>query len=334
MTTVLNNGPLERAVSALSAVLPSGVDVHPTDGSGRVVVGGTEIAVVWAGKGGLSDVRRVLMEHDNCDVVVARQFSAGAREHLKAEGVGWVDETGSAEIVIGPIIVSRTGRPPKSAPRPPRWTPSVVAIGEALLCGVRGTVAETVEATGLSVGSCTNSLGVLTELGLLEAGAARGPGSARSIVDRRAFLDAYATAAVALRPTMSLQIGVTWRDPVTGLIEVGSEWDRVGLAWTATGVAAASVVAPYLGSVTTVEAYVDATTIVGLEAAATSVGLRPIDGGRLTLRPFPSVSIDQLAQTKKGLRVAPWPRIYADLLGVGVRGEEAAEHLWEVIDAR
>lgn len=30
------------------------------------------------------------------------------------------------------------------------------------------------------------------------------------------------------------------------------------------------------------------------------------------------------------LRVAPWPRVYADLRVSGVRGEEAAEHLFEV----
>lgn len=32
-----------------------------------------------------------------------------------------------------------------------------------------------------------------------------------------------------------------------------------------------------------------------------------------------------------GLRVAPWPRVYADLRAVGVRGEEAVEHLREMV---
>jgi hypothetical protein len=39
----------------------------------------------------------------------------------------------------------------------------------------------------------------------------------------------------------------------------------------------------------------------------------------------------RLAKEMEGLRVAPWPRVYADLLSLGVRGEEAAEHLREVV---
>jgi len=35
-----------------------------------------------------------------------------------------------------------------------------------------------------------------------------------------------------------------------------------------------------------------------------------------------------------GIRVVPWPRVYADLRLVGVRGEDAAEHLREVMRGR
>lgn len=331
----MTNSGNDRAVDALVAVLPAGVEARRVRGAGHsVTVAGRKLMVAWAGKGGLADVRRVLAVDPRLDVVVARQLSAGAREHMREVGVGWVDETGAAEISVGSIIVSRTGRPPVTPPKPPRWTPAVLAVSEALLCGTRGTVAETARVTGLSTGSCTNALRALTELGLLDAGAGRGRESARRVADRRGLLDAYATAAPALRPTVSLPVGVAWRDPVAGLIETGAAWERAGIRWAATGSAAASVVAPHLGSVTTVEVYVDTTTIVGLEAAAAAVGLKPIDGGRLTLRPFPTVTVDRLAETTGGLRVAPWPRIYVDLLGVGVRGEEAAEHLWEVIDDR
>ena len=62
--------------------------------------------------------------------------------------------------------------------------------------------------------------------------------------------------------------------------------------------------------------------------------LRPIAGGRLTLRPFPTVTVRRLASEIGGLHVAPWPRVYADLRTFGVRREEAAEHLLEVIRGR
>ncbi len=111
---------------------------------------------------------------------------------------------------------------------------------------------------------------------------------------------------------------------------MGKRWDRARVAWAATGTVAAHVIAPYLTWVSSGDVYVGADTIAGLEAAATRVDLRPIEGGRLTLRPFPTVTARSLADVKEGLRVAPWPRVYADLRGVGVRGEEAAEHLREV----
>lgn len=325
-------GSTDRVVDALVAVLPAATEIRADSGDG-VVVAEQHVQAVWAGKGSLGDVRE-LLAIDRPDVVVAAHLSPGAREELRRAGVGWVDETGAAEIAIGTIIVSRTGHPPKKIAKPPRWTPGVLAVTEALLCGTRATVAEAEKATGLSAGSCTKALRALIDLGLLEASAARGRGSARRVQDRRTLLIAYAEASAALRPTVSLQVGVTWRDPIDDLIKLGRRWDEGNLSWATTGAVAAGVLAPYLGAVTTAEVYVAAKTIAELDAAARNVELRPIEGGRLTLRPFPTVTIDRLATTVDGLRVAPWPRVYADLVGVGVRGEEAAEHLWEVVNDR
>lgn len=72
----------------------------------------------------------------------------------------------------------------------------------------------------------------------------------------------------------------------------------------------------------------NASTVPSLQAAAELAGLRRIEGGRLSLLPFPTVTTDCLATVTDGLRVAPWPRVYADLRSVGVRGEDTAENLW------
>jgi len=162
----------------------------------------------------------------------------------------------------------------------------------------------------------------------------RGRGSARQVTDPDRLLDEYATAATAMMSAIALTVGVTWRDPVAGLSEIGQRWERAGVAWVATGAVAASVLAPYLTTVTAGEIYVDTKTIAGLESVAAMADLRPIEGGRLTLRPFPTVTARLLAVVKDGLCVAPWPRVYADLRVVGVRGEEAAEHLREVVRGR
>lgn len=336
-TRISKSNIARRVEAAVRAVLPRSarIRVHRHDSVVDLVVNGVPIEATWITEGGLRQVRGLLTRRRACpDIVVARRLSPGAREALSAAGVGWVDETGAAEIVLKSLIISRSGHPDVSPARPPRWTPAVLAVAEALLYGTNATVAAAQEATGLSTGSCTYALGVLTELELLSSEARRGRGSARRITNPDELLDAYATAAAGKAPAATLTVGVTWRDIVTGLIETGRRWETAGVDWAATGAVAASVIAPYLTSVTTAEVYVDAGTIGDLEVVAAKANLRPIEGGRLTLIPFPTATSRVLAEEIDGLPVVPWPRVYADLRTTGVRGEEAAEHLLEVVRGR
>jgi hypothetical protein len=327
-----------RAVRAVLDVLPRSADVRSAArGTGAdLIIGGQPLDIEWVGEGSLRDVRRLLNMRGGRPevVVVGRRLSPGARELLSSGGIGWVDETGAAEIALGSIVVSRTGTHEEQVEKPRRWTPSVIAVAEALLCGTPGTVEAAAEATGLSTGSCTNALRFLTDLGVLESGTARGPGSARHVTDSDRLLDEYAAAADAARSSLSLIVGINSRDIIGDLVDTGTSWDDAGVAWASTGAAAASAIGPYLTAVNASEVYVAADTIAGLEAVAAQGGLRPIEGGRLTLRPFPTVAVRRLAEVLGGLRVAPWPRVYVDLRTLGVRGEEAAEHLREVVHDR
>lgn len=325
-----------RAEQALLDVLPPSVRAEViADAVGSdFVVAGRQIRVEWAREGNLGDVRRVLDAAQRPDVVAGRRLSPGARHVLAQAGVSWVDETGAAEVALGTIIVSRTGRPATPSSRPAHWTRATLAVAECLLCGIDATVSSTREATGLSTGSCTNALRALTELGLLEADATRGRRAGRRVRDERTLLSAYAAAADALRPSESLQVGVLWRDPVAGLSMTGRTWTSSGVGWCATGAAAAAVLAAHLTTVGTTDVYIDTDTMAGLAAAAAEARLAPIEGGRLTLRPMPTQGVRRLSSEVSGLRVAPWPRVYADLRTIGVRGEEAAEHLLEVMSAR
>ena len=328
---MISNAIARRAEAAIAAVLPRTVQVfRGREGEHSVDLrfNGHCIEVEWLGEGGLRQIRELIARQTiRPDVVVARRISLGGREALSNAGIGWVDESGAAEIALGTLIVSRSGRPPEAPGKPPHWTPAVLAVAETLLCGRRATVGEVQEASGLSAGSSTNALRTLTDLGLLYASARRGRNSARQISDRDRLLDKYAVAAEAMRPPTAITVGVTWRDFVVGLGETGRRWNGEGISWAATGAVAASVIAPYLTTVAAGEVYVDAMTPVGLEWVAAGADLRPIEGGRLTLRPFPTITAKLMASEKKGIRVAPWPRVYADLCLVGVRGEEAAEHL-------
>lgn len=327
-----------RTEEAVAAVLPPSVrvrrrreDGHSTD----LEVNGDPVRVTWLGEGGLRQARELISRQKNHpDVAVARRMSLAAREFLSAAGIGWVDETGAAEIASGSLIISKDGRVPESPRKPPHWTPAVLSVAEALLCGGRGTVGDMQEVTTLSAGSATNALRTLTDLGLLHAEVRRGPNSSRRIVDSDRLLDEYATAATALMPAVSVSVGVTWRDPVAGLVSTGRQWDHAGIPWAATGAVAGSALAPSLTTLASSEVYIEGRTGASLERVAARSGLRPIRGGRLILRPFPTVTTRRLATVKDGLRLVPWPRAYADLRVVGVRGEEAAEHLRETMHDR
>src|SRR5690242_10680613 len=130
--------PHQRAEAALRAVLPRSVSVRVAarDSGADVLVNGIAIQARWIGEGGLRRAREILeRKQDRPDVVVARLLSPGAREALSEAGVGWIDETGAAEIAVGSIIVSKSGRPEPAQEKPARWTPASLAVAEALLCG-------------------------------------------------------------------------------------------------------------------------------------------------------------------------------------------------------
>ena len=339
MSRIFRTDPDDRAVRALIHVLPRKAKVVPAGvkaGEEHFMVNGTHLRVVWIGEGRLSDVRAALGGGPGLPdmVVVARRISPGAQELLSGEGVGWVDETGAAEIALGPILVSRTGRRPEASQETTRWTPSVFAVAEALLCGIRPTVADAVAETGVSRGGCQKALRFLAKQELLDAAAERGRHSARELRDPGRLLGVYAAAVSEESPPQSIQIGVTWRDPIATLSEIGEKWDAIGVKWACTKGLAASVLAPFLSEVNSADIYIESRSMVGLEAAALGVGLRILDGGRMTLSPFPTTTSQRLSTQAQGLRLAPWPRVYADLRQVGVRGEEAAEHLREVMHAR
>ncbi len=326
-----------RIEVAMRAILPQGIeaDFTPLDRiSVKIILSTQEIRIKWVGEGWLGQVRPILKEPNPPDVVVARRMSPGAREALADARIGWVDELGAAEIAIGSIVVSRSGRPPPKSERPKRWTPTVLAIAEALLCGHKPTVSATYDTTGLSWGSCTNALRVLETLKLISSTAARGRGSARQVVDMEALLEEYALACNALATKSKLVVGLSLRDPVEELIRIGRKWTELDVKWAATGAVAAMVLAPVLTNVSSAEVYVDGRTITELELIARQADLLPIEGGRLTLKAFPTSAMGRLSSKQAGLMIAPWPRVYADLRMVGVRGEEAAEHLRELMRAR
>ena len=264
------------------------------------------------------------------DVVAAPLLSPGAR-HLVGEcGAGWLDETGAAEISDGLLLISRSGTVPPRRTGDPQWRPATLAVCEALLTGCPATATAVTGRTGLAASTVVGALKFLDRSGFLSASAARGRLSGRYVSDAEGLLDAYASAAGQLRSAIALRVGAIWRDPLSGAVSAGERWGDSGISWAVTSALAADVLAPMLAEPAPLEVYVGGRTLGDLRKSAEIAGLREMEGGRILLRPFPTLAGQMLREEiKPGLISALWPRVYADLRIVGVRGEDAAEHLRE-----
>lgn len=329
----------ERAVSALEAVLHTAPRARSAEGPKRdliVTLGDKDLLVRWLTVGWPQQVEAALHDKPRPDVIVAPRMSPGARAVAKKAGVGWVDESGAADIVIRDssgttIIIETTGKPPAPLDSRIGWKRATLAVCEAILSGqATPTVNSVIEATGISMGSAVAALKFLEKDGHLVSSAARGPGAARRVADRDEFLDAYATAAERLRSPISIRVGVLWRDPAAGAIQTGQFLEAAGIDWAATSALSASILAPMQTEVAPLEIYVAGKTWSDVRRAASAAGLQEMDGGRLVMRPFPTPAGAKLTETiADGFHSVLWPRAYADLRISGVRGEDAAEHLRE-----
>ncbi|ORA83838.1 hypothetical protein K3U93_23750 [Mycobacterium malmoense] len=328
----------DRAVNALRAVYRGVLRARPVNDRSRDVIvnlDDDEFRVRWLPAGWPQQVAEAVHDDLRPDILVAPSMSPGARKAARDAGVGWVDESGAAFIhhrnpsTRTTIWIETEGTPP--VPRDSRvgWRPATLAVCEALLADVAvPTVSSVVQATGISMGSAAEALKFLEKEGHLARAEARGPGSARRIVDRDELLDAYAIAAERLRSPIALRVGVLWRHPVVDAIDFGQTMAKNHISWAATGALSARVLAPVQTEISPMEVYVPGRAPSDLRHAAYAAGLREIDGGRLLLRPFPTPAGDKLTKgNADGFRSMLWPRVYADLRTTGVRGEDAAEHL-------
>ena len=266
--------PDARILAAIRRAVPT-QDVRliaTKDAVTELTVGATPLRATWVPRGWPSEVRSAIAAHPHSDIVVAPSISPGAREVARSAGVGWVDESGEADIAIGPLIVVRERRPTEPSTRPARgWTPATAAVVEALLLGTKASVKHVVAATGLSTGSATNGLHLLASEGLLSADAARGRNSGRRVADRDALLSDYVDALAAFPPLAELRTGVLWSDPVADAVAIGKHWESHGRSWAATGALAAEVLAPFQTEVSPIVIYVDAKSASDLHVAASEL---------------------------------------------------------------
>lgn len=334
-----------RIQDATLGVLPPGQRVEVIPGSAadvpsfdvRVRVGRSAHRFVagWAGAGWPADVRTLVTVAPDLDVVYAKNLSDGARSWLAERHIGWVDETGRANIVLesGLVIVREPTATEKHQVVGDHWTNTMLAAVEAVLAGVAPTVEAVESATGMSRGASANALSRLERRGLLERPARqRGPNAARQVVDVDSLIDQYTEAAAEFRKNQKVvRLHRLWADPLDVLdIEIGPGLTAMGVTWAVTGAAASTLLAPYLSDVTVLELYVDRSLLRAPDRLAGILGGRVVERGhRIEVRDLPT-SMSARGPKIGGVQLALPARVYADLMASGGRAAEAAHHLREV----
>ncbi|MDQ6776030.1 MAG: type IV toxin-antitoxin system AbiEi family antitoxin [Actinomycetota bacterium] len=335
---------ISRAGKIVSQAL-DGVVVEPAAGDARadLVVrtrdGATmTIEVKWAGEGWPQDVRRAAADVPDpwpADVwLLAHHLSPGAIEWLRERGANWADASGQARI-HGPrgLIVIREPSGADSAPKPPRrftWSLSAMIVAEAILATADRPLhaTELAEQSGWSVPQVANVLAAFDSEGwTVKRGAARGPRAHRDLVEADAMLGSWSEAITA-KPRRTRTAHRAGRDVMRLLREELAPALNRDVRWALSGWGALELTAPFATTTPSLHVYVSDSDFAGaLSEALVHAALREVDeGGRVTFWPVDARAL-AFAAERDGIPVASPPRVYADLIGFGARGLDAAAHL-------
>jgi hypothetical protein len=260
--------------------------------------------------------------------IIAEAISPGAREALRAEGVGYFDRGGSLYLPAHGAYIFVDKPPPKNEAR---------AIG-SIFTGRKAQVLQTVF---LSRGDWMSVKDIATKAGVSPATVSQtfsdlerrewldtrgsGPGKLRRLVDPGKMLDAWTRFLSDQKPKPQRHyfISAQGNDLIHRL---ATTCDDHMAMYAVTGEAAAQAYAPYLTSVSQVlcRMLAGASTIGTLEdLQARAVN----EGWNLAVIESPSPGDFTQIETKDGVRLANPLQVYLDLQQGSGRAKELAEHL-------
>ena len=284
-------------------------------------------------------------DSDTTPVVVVQRMTDQLRTQLDDRHIAWVAEDGTGRVVIDPgLYVARgpsTGPAALESESTISWSKSAGAVAEALLSQRTRSSPTAVQAipplemlagrTGVSPGQVSRVLASFDSLGwTTKSGAARGPLALRTVEDPAAMLSSW-SAWHASRRFATLRGHAIVRDTSRFVAERLVPNLPPG-TWCLTGFAAAAMVAPFTTSIPSIACSVDRGQLdVDWTRMLDLAGLRRVTTGEAVL--FIDAEPHVMLQADTSSRDAPTastPRIYADLLAAGMRGDETAAHLREV----
>lgn len=312
----------------------------------------TVLRPYWAGQGFRKDVEaaRAAMRDagipaEDVPVIAARRLPRTTRRDLENDGLSWVDEVHGAR-VFSPSGLAVVVEHPAAPPRHDldlKWTEALGAVAEYVLGahsvsaqheehGAVPGVVDIAAALQLAPSIVSRAVRMFDAQGWTrKQGPERGPGARREMVDPGGMLTGWAGWYRAGR-TATIQAHGLIRN-YERFLDRGLPHAWKGTWWLATGAAAADRRAPYLTSVPQVDLYLDSAVFddgAAIDDLLARADLRVVDSGaRVRIH-----RSDRFLRAVTRAAAAPDRqvgdiRLYGDLLRVGGRAEEAAEHLRE-----
>ena len=299
------------------------------------------LRAISAGEGWPSDVRAVLREigreWPRDFVAVAPRFSPGAIRVLLDAGANWADSVGEIRIVRPPLLIRAFANGPASMTAVPpekdlRWSRSLIDIAEWLLQRPKTPigVTEVAMAAGWSPTLVSRGLRTLQRHDWVTA-TGSGPNLKRVVRNAGSLLEAW-SAGIAATPPRSRKAYVLMPNPASFIREQLITF-LGGAAYAVTGWAAASIQAPYAGTIPIVHVYVETLSLGMLWQKwldSPDPPLRPVDEGSNVVLLEADPHLMRHVAEQDGVRLASAPRVYADLLPLGGRALDAAAHLREM----
>lgn len=300
------------------------------------------VTLVWAGQGWPSEVRRAVSETRRPwpreMVVAATNLSSGALELLREADANWVDESGRTRLIVPPglSILREIAQPPKVRKNEDfRWSRSAIEVAEFVLHSNLSELktGDLAKATGWSAGQISQILGGFESLGWTDRrGGRSGRQSRHELVKPGVLLDSWADELS--RAVHHKRLGHrTDRDLLRfAHEEIGPLLGERRHDWALTAWAGLELIAPYATSTPILHIYVEKKRFVReLDRVMRTAQIREVnEGARIE---FWKANFKLLTQPGKPhpLPIASSPRIYADLLRLGGRAADAAQHLRETV---
>lgn len=302
-----------------------------------------QLELLWAGEGWPSDLRRILAQVPEGDwprnrAVIARSLSPGALNLLEKRDANWIDQEGHVRLIVPPgLLVYRDTRPetPPSLPPAFKWSRSAVQIAEYILSLPTDQPLKTgdlAEATEWSPGRVSTVLQAFDGLEWTEPkGAKSGPSAWRHLINPGAMLDSWAAHVGQESHRKRLAHHAT-RDLLKFTeteLRTNLGWDEAR-TWALTTWAGLELVAPFVTTVPAVHIYLATHRFRSdLDEIIQRSGLREVEeGARFEFWEADFPLLIQQGQPSLTPVVAT-PRLYADLLALGARGADAAQHVRE-----